>query len=278
MTIALVVGEVLSHPARHPVGTAPTELSAQAVTLPTLGNDSVSGWFIKGKPGYGAVLLLHGIRADRWQMLPRAKFLNKIGYAVLLVDLPAHGESTGQRISFGFYESVGVNTALAYLAQQLPHEKVAVIGVSLGAASLVLSEKHPRLHAVVLESMFPTITEAVDDRLTHYLGPVGHYFAPLLLWQLPYKVNATAEQLRPIAALPFLHVPVFIVSGTKDWHTTPAETQQIFQAANTPKQLWLVDGAAHEDLHSFDTHAYEAKISAFLANYLNHEPPLPNQH
>lgn len=267
--LAFAAGELLSRPARQRVGAAPAEIKAETVMLKTLANESVAGWLIEGRPGLGAVLLLHGIRADRRQMLARAKFLNKDGYAVLLIDLPAHGESTGNRITFGFHEAEGVNAALDYLTHRLPEEKIAVIGVSLGAASFIFSNTyHPSLSGVVLESMFPTITEAVVDRLVLSVGAGGGYFAPLLLWQLPYKVGVSAEQLKPIIKLPVLHVPVLIASGSEDQHTTLTETLRLFHAANEPKELWIVRGAAHQDLHAFNSKMYEAKISVFLAKYL----------
>ncbi|SJM89778.1 Alpha/beta superfamily hydrolase [Crenothrix polyspora] len=266
--LAVAAGELLSRPVNQTIGAAPSDIKAETVVLQTLAKESIAGWFIKGTAGHGVVLLLHGIRADRRQMLDRAKFLNRDGYSVLLIDLLAHGESTGERITFGFHEADGVNAALTYLIQRLPNEKIAVIGVSLGAASLVLSAIHPPLSAVVLESMFPTIAEAVTDRLKLHVGTIGSYFAPLLLWQLPIKVGVSAEQLQPIMKLPSLHAPVLIASGSEDHHTTFAETQRLFQAANTPKELWIVKGAAHEDLHAFDSRAYETRISTFLAKYL----------
>lgn len=67
-------------------------------------------------------------------MLGRARFLQSEGYSVLLVDLPAHGESLGERITFGAREAAGVTSALAFLRNELPDERVGVIGVSLGAA------------------------------------------------------------------------------------------------------------------------------------------------
>jgi uncharacterized protein len=265
---AFAVGELLSQPAQHVIGAAPADLKATSIRLPTSANESISGWFIKGKATHGAVLLLHGIRGNRLNMLARARFLNTAGYSVLLIDLLAHGESTGERITFGFHETDGVNAALNYLTEQLPNKKIAVIGVSLGAASLVLANTHTPLSAVVLESMFPSITEAVVDRLKLHLGASAGYFTPLLLWQLPFKIGVSADQLRPIAALPALHAPVLIASGSEDRHTTIMETQQLFAAANTPKELWIVKGAVHQDLHAFDRKTYEAKILMFLTEHM----------
>lgn len=263
-----VIGELLSRPARSIIGAAPKELEAKPVNLQTSSNQTVAGWFIRARAERGAVLLLHGVRADRRQMLERAKFLNREGYSVLLIDLPAHGESAGNRITFGRREAAGVRAALNYMAQQLPNQKIAVIGVSLGAASLVFADAQPAPSAVVLESMYPTITEAVVDRLRLHMGRFGGYFAPLLLWQLPLRTGISPEQLQPIAAIPSLHAPVLIVSGAEDQHTTLSETMHIFQNANQPKELWIVKGAAHVDLYDFDPVAYEARISTFLARYV----------
>lgn len=265
-------GEVLSHPHPSEVGAPPPDMAARAMETHTVAGDVVSGWIVPGQPGMGAVLLLHGVRADRRQMLERARFLHRLGYAVLLVDLPAHGASAGQRITYGKREAEGVSAALAYLARELPTERVGVIGVSLGAASLVLARpalaSTPAPAAVVLESMFPTIEEAVADRLKLYLGPMGGVLTPLLLWQLPLRLGISADQLRPIEALADLHSPVLVVSGSADMLTPLNETRRIHAAARQPEALWVVDGAAHVDLHAFDPAAYEARVGAFLAQHL----------
>ncbi len=261
-------GEVLSHAALRSIGTPPADLPAKPIVLRTARNHPVAGWMIGGKPGDGVVVLLHGVRGDRREMIGRARFLNRLGYSVLLIDLPAHGESAAERITYGSNESEGVRTALGYVSREFPDERVGVVGVSLGAASLVLSEPNPAPSAVVLESMFPTMTEAVSNRLRRYLGPLAEPLAPFLLWQLPLRLGVWPEQLQPIARLSSLRSPVLIASGSIDRHTTLSETKRLYDAASRPKELWVVEGAAHVDLHEFDPAAYESKISAFLAKYL----------
>jgi alpha-beta hydrolase superfamily lysophospholipase len=268
--IVIGAGEVLSRPANGSVGAAPIELHAESVTL-RLSNESISGWLARGTPGLGIVLLLHGVRSDRRQMLGRARFLFQAGYSIMLIDLPAHGESGGERITFGYQEAEGVKAAMRYLTETFPDEKIAVIGVSLGAASLVLSKVSPAPSAVVLESMYLTIEEAITRRLEKRFGPLGGLFTPLFLWQLPLRLGVTADQLRPIANLSALCSPVLIVSGAEDRHPTVAETQRLFESANQPKELWIIEGAAHVNLHEYNPEEYEAKVSAFLHKYLRDE-------
>ena len=96
----------------------------------------------------------------------------------------------------------------------------------------------------------------------------ARHFTPLLTWQLPLRLGIWPSELEPLTALPSLGAPVLIVSGDRDLHTTLAETKRLFQAASEPKDLWIVEGAAHVDLYAFSPEVYESKISGFLSRYL----------
>ena len=279
VTIAIVIflgffasvfgaGEVLSHHARRDIGATPIDLPYESVSIAGAEKQVIAGWQLRGRQGFGVVLLLHGVRADRRGMLERSKFLNRLGYSVLLIDLPAHGLSTGEQITYGLKEAEGVKSALKHIKNEFPSEKIGVIGTSLGAAAFVLSKRGSMVNAVVLESMFPSIQDAVKDRLNLYLGPAGELLTPLLLWQLPLRINILPDQLRPIAEIPELHAPVLIMAGDLDKHTTLVETKSIFGAANEPKDLLIFEGAAHVDLHNFAPKIYENNVENFLFKYL----------
>jgi len=196
--------------------------------------------------------------------------LHRQGYSVCLIDLPAHGESSGERISFGMAEGAGVRAAMAYVRQQLPGEKVAVIGTSLGGAALLLSHVAPGPDAVVLESVFPDIRQAIDNRVRAHIGWLADVVTPLLAWQLPLRLHLELAQLRPIDHVKALGAPVLIAAGLQDRHTTPAETRELFDAAREPKALWMVEGAAHVDLYDYAPKPYELRVLGFLDRYLGH--------
>jgi fermentation-respiration switch protein FrsA (DUF1100 family) len=261
-------GEWLSRRASASIGPPPAGWPAETVWLSTADGGAVAGWFLRGQAGRGAVLLLHGVRGDRRQMSARARLLAAAGHAVLLIDLPAHGESDGERITFGAREAAGVRAALDHLRRELPAERIGVIGLSLGAASFVLSGAAPTVHAAVLESMYPTIDEAVANRLVVRFGEPGRWLSPLLLWQVPLRLDVSTAQLRPLAAMPALGVPVLIASGTHDQQTPWRETERLFAAAAAPKALWAVEGAAHADLFAHAPAAYQQRVGAFLATHL----------
>lgn len=268
-----IAGEVLSRPERAAIGAPPAGLRAESVRLSFGDGQHLASWFLPGRPGEGVVLLLHGVRGNRLQMLARAQWLQGMGAASLLVDLPAHGESRGERIGFGRLEAPAVDAALAWLRVRQPGERIGAIGVSLGGASLLFARREPALDAVILESVYPTIDEAVHNRLAMRLGTAtAQALAPLLLAQVPWRLGVGTDQLRPIEAIRSLNTPVLIASGSLDAHTPWLETEALFAAAREPKTLWRVDGAAHVDLHAFAPAAYERRIGPWLQARLRKLP------
>ncbi|MGH8762825.1 MAG: alpha/beta hydrolase [Nitrosospira sp.] len=275
---ALGVGELLT-------GAAPTAVDSLADTLSTdfpvepvqisintgsRGTDArVHGWLRQGVRGGGMVLLVHSIRSNRVEMLSRAKFLNAQGYSVLLVDLQAHGETPGDQITFGVRESEDVEASVAYLRENFPSERIAAIGVSLGAAAIVLAQRALRLDAVVLESLHPTIEEAVENRLRLHLGELGPALSPLLLSQLSFRLDISPGELSPITRIGDLNAPLLLISGTDDRHTTVAETRRLFDAARQPKEMWIVPGGGHFNMHAYVGKEYEDRILGFLERHLH---------
>lgn len=280
---AIGVSELLTGPAPTAVSTLSTGFPAEAVQISIMaaaqGNGadttsaerSVHGWLARGVRGGGMVLLVHSIRSNRVEMLGRARFLNRIGYGTLLIDLQAHGETPGDRITFGARESEDVEASLAFLRNNFPSEKIAAIGVSLGAAAIVLARPGVRLDAVILESMHPTIKEAAENRLRLHLGDAGPALSPLLLSLLSRRLDISPAALNPISRIGELDAPLLLISGTDDRHTKVAETERLFDAARQPKEMWIVPGGGHFNMHAYAGREYEDRISGFLGRYIRGE-------
>ena len=270
--VAWYVGGALSAPVPRVIGPPPAVLVADTVTFTSQSGSIIHGWFSRGSTGQGAVLLLHGVRGDRRDMLSRAEFLHGRGFTVLLIDFQAHGESPGKRITFGDLESRDVVAALQFLRRSAPGERVGVIGVSLGAAAFVLAEGRPPVDAVVLESMYPTLEQAVADRLQIYLGRWGSALSPVLLMQVRVRLGIDADRLRPIDRIGDIHAPLLLVHGTLDQHTPIAEAQAVYAAASEPKEWWAIEGAGHVSLYRFASVGYERRVGEFLMKYLRLPP------
>lgn len=272
LTGVLLAGAALVEPAQRPVGPPPPGLPIDSVSIQSTSGVTLRGWFARGEPGVGAVLLLHALRGDRRGMLGRARMLYGAGYSVLLLDLQAHGESDGNRITFGHLESRDAQAGVAWLRQGLPGEPVAALGRSLGGAACLLGEGPLSVEALVLEAVYPDIRDAVRNRLRLRLGPAGGLLEPLLTLQVRPVLGIDPAALRPVEAIRRLQAPVLIIAGELDRHTPLVESRRLFNAAPGAKRLWVVPAAGHEDYHRRRPAEYAAQVLGFLRAYL---PPMP---
>ncbi len=256
---AFFVGGRLVAPALQDIGPPPSDFPCETVAIESQSCSTLAGWFADPQQSRGTVVLLHPIRGNRLSMLNRARFLHRAGYAVLLIDLQAHGQSPGRHITAGYLERLDAQAAVAYAHQRRPHEPVAVIGWSLGGAAALLASPLD-IDALVLEAVYPTIEQAVNDRVRMRLGPLSPLAAQLLLVQIKPRLGIGCAQLHPIDHAADVGCPLLIMAGSDDRHTPLAETQSLFNAAADPRQLLIFDGAAHEDLLAFAPERYQTAV------------------
>ena len=262
-----LVGSRLAAPAYRKIGQPPKGLKAEDISIVSSGEKQIKGWLFRSDQKNGVIILMHGIRGNRTAMLGRAKFLFADGYSVLLFDFQAHGESDGEHITFGYLESQDTRAAVNFARKQYPSQPVGVIAQSLGGAACLIGESPIEADALILESVYPSIEEAVANRLEIYVGKIGRCFTPILTMQLQFRFDIDPDKLRPEHGIGKLRCPVFLINGSADRRTTLSETRRLYHAAPEPKELWIVQEARHVDLHRFGKVRYEKRVSAFLKKH-----------
>ncbi len=261
-----MLGSQLLAPANHSVP-LPVGFPAQVVSIPGNGH-AIAGWWLDKGHDSPIVLLLPAIRADRSSMVSRAQLLIGHGFSVLLIDLQGHGETPGDAITLGWRESADVEAAHDWLRRTAPSRRIGVVGCSLGGAAVLLGRQPASFDAVVLEAVYPRVDRAVENRIRMRLGPFAPLLAPLLIMQLQPRLHVSPHDLEPIRSINRLGSPVLVVAGSRDEHTTLAESEELFHAAVQPKRLWVVDGARHQDFLAFDPEGYRTEVVGFLLDHL----------
>ncbi|MBI4624136.1 MAG: alpha/beta hydrolase [Verrucomicrobia bacterium] len=192
--------------------------------------------------------------------------------AALLYDARAHGESGGDLVSFGWFETRDLLGALDWLRTRGFH-KFGCVGVSQGGGTIALAAA--KLHGVrwvVLESVYPTLSNAIDRRFRRTFGLPGWFAAALMVPLAEWRIGINAGTISPRDAIARLSCPVLVMSGDHDEHTRPEDAREVFEHASEPKSFWLVPGAAHVDLYGYAKHDYEVRLLEFIAK-ANPTPP-----
>ncbi|MEM7426531.1 MAG: alpha/beta fold hydrolase, partial [Pseudomonadota bacterium] len=228
----------------------------------------VAAWHADLDPDAALIILAHGNRSDRRSLIGRAAMLTRAGYAVLLLDLRAHGESPGAHRSFGYGEARSIVAAIGYVRSRWPSRKVGLIGISLGGASAIVAARQARADAYVLEAVYSDLRTAAQNRFAKRLGELGRVVADLVLLQVPWRLGFYLDELSMTARIPEIKAPVLMIAGDRDRRTTVDDTRALFAAAEEPKTLWMIPGARHEDFHARQPREYERSVLSFFRTSL----------
>src|SRR5690349_18144026 len=78
------IGGQLTAPCPRTCGDLPKDLPGEKVEFSSASGANLRGWFIPAEKNLATIILMHGVRGSRVEMLGRARFLHEAGYSVLL--------------------------------------------------------------------------------------------------------------------------------------------------------------------------------------------------
>jgi len=247
--------------------TGPLNLPHQDVTVTTTDGVDISGWYIPGTRPEG-IVLVHGVHANRGYLIPQAEILAGAGYHVLLIDLRGHGYSGGRLMTYGYREALDVRAAVDYLLALPEVEQVGVLGHSLGGAAVVrAAATDDRIQAVVVQSSYSSLSQAIDESFQNYSVFPKRPFAPLFISLAEIIVGAQVSDVDSARDLATMSPrPVLIIHSVDDNLFPLHHAETMFQAAQEPKELWTVTGLGHVNPMIQHEEAYRDEILTFFAD------------
>jgi fermentation-respiration switch protein FrsA (DUF1100 family) len=253
-------------PAPEPVGPPPADFpSLKPVSFTTSDGWTLSGWQAPAHGKTSTVILLHQYKANRWAMMERARLLHRLGYGVLLYDARACGESAGDRVSFGIHERNDLIAAVQFLQDQ-GIATLGALGRSQGAATVLLSSAP--LDAIVLESCYDELRKSFRRRMETHLG----FYLPgadlPLWWMTRHRLQLNEVPHHPAEEAAKVRAPKLIIAGSMEKRLPTTDTMNLYNQASTPKELWMVEGGAHEDFYSYMPSEYEDRVGSFFEQQL----------
>lgn len=271
---AYSISRWITRPALRPLKLSPQGLGLMWETLEcrTADRFRLRGWLIHpSTPAAGTVMLFHGLRNTREQMLSRAELFARNGYRCVAFDHRAHGESQGKRTSFGFLEGRDVSAVNELVRQRWPNEPRALLGISMGAAAICFAARDTsQCDAIILESCYRDIATAFQNRLRHGYPPWYQKLSRGVVWITERRLGLRLNQINCSKDIALLTpAPVLLLTGTEDPHATPDEVRQLYECCREPRELWLVQNAKHKDVFEVGGSAYQERVLDFLARRMS---------
>ena len=242
----------------------------------------IAGWWLPATPAEGdgpapAVIVVHGFTACRHDhaVLMPAGMLHRNGFSVLLIDLRDHGDSTREdgRFAGGTDEYRDVLGAWDWLRaeQGLPAASIGLLGISLGAATVLLATgQEPEVAAVWEDSSYADLGAAIDAELTREGYPTLLVPGGVLMARIISGDDLVSYS--PLDAVRALDGrPLFITHGTSDTRLIADyghELEAAVRAEDGVVDSWFVEGAGHTEAMLTHPADYEERLVGFFETTL----------
>jgi uncharacterized protein len=243
---------------RHPERTGIEGLAE--ISFSSADGRRVAGWYAPSR-NRAAIILVHGTGAERSSLVFETGFLSQAGFGVLALDLPGQGASEG-RTRWGVPERHAISAAVDWLRTrgEVDPERIGGFGFSMGAYVLTQAAVlDRRLRAVALVS---SPNEVVEH---NWLATAKWGLLTQVPCYLALRAYGQSLDLPPKRVIGSIAPrAVLIVGGDLDPLVPAFMARQLFSAAGSPKELWLVPRAHHADFAQIAGPEYRNRVTGFF--------------
>jgi len=218
------------------------------IKLTTPNGEKISAKLFRNEKADFTILYSHGNAEDIFTLSPFFEELSKLGFNVLAYDYRGYGTSEGKPTENNAYQDI--EAAYNYLVneQNIAPEKIIIHGRSLGGAVSIDLASRKKCGGVIIESSF---------------------FSAFKVWTR-FKFYPF-DKFSGIDKIVRIKCPILFIHGAKDDLIPVLHSETMFEKANEPKFLYLVENANHNDLVAIAGKKYPQEILKF-ANYLKSSP------
>jgi alpha-beta hydrolase superfamily lysophospholipase len=263
--LAILVDNALSSPKPSAIPERETigSMTVEQVSFASADELTLRGWLIR-TPGTRAVVLLHGLGANRIQHLAKAELYVELGFSVLTYDARCHGASDCSRITGGLEERLDLEAAVEFMRAE-GYDTLGLDGFSMGAATITFVDQDAVAPAfVVLESSYKDMPTLIRNAAMRMHLPAA--FAMPVLWRMGMRLGDSIETISPIHNLAKVSVPTLMLLGDSEFQVSPNQAREMFDVcAAKVKQIYIFEHAGHEIFCETQGDLYEHYLKDFLA-------------
>jgi len=221
-------------------------LDYEDVTLRTVDDVQLHGWYIPRQQSQQVLLFFHGNAGNISHRRHSIEIFHRLGLNVFIIDYRGYGQSEGSPGEQGLYEDA--DAAWRYLIEEKAFApgQILIFGRSLGGAVAAKLASDVNARGLMLES---TLSSARDF--------ARHAFKILSrLVVMRYDFN-TIEYIQHV------NYPVLVMHSPKDEIMPFHLGEKVFQAANQPKKFIHMRGD-HNNGFLISQPAYEQQLDNWL--------------
>ncbi|MCI8925410.1 MAG: alpha/beta hydrolase [Lachnospiraceae bacterium] len=220
-----------------------------------------------------AVICFHGYTGEGLSNhIAIADYFLKKGYAMLMPDARAHGESEGEYIGFGCLDRKDALSWVNWLIGKCGNDVAIMLhGTSMGGATVLMAsglDLPCQVKGIVSDCGFTSPKEV----FTHVLNHMYHLpaFPAIQGADLINKRLAGygMDECNAKYEVQKAKVPILFIHGSSDTFVPVSMCHEIYENCASPKRKLIVEGAAHAESYYKDMADYEKVLTEFAGEIM----------
>jgi uncharacterized protein len=220
-------------------------------------------------PSKKTVILVHGYNSWNGSMGGFAQYyIEKLGYNVLMPDLRGHGKSEGNYIGFGWHDRKDILQWIDVIIGKVGSDTQIVLhGVSMGATTVLMTcgeDLSINVKCIISDCAYSSVADILGYQAKRMFKmpkfPLIYFTSLICKLKAGYYVGeaSTLKQVRNSK------LPILFIHGSADKFVPTEMVYRLYDSAVCPKQLLVVEAAAHGTSFWKDPRAYQAALEEFL--------------
>ena len=223
------------------------------------------------KPSNVCVIVIHGYTSSPRSMGVYAKKYHELGYNVLMPSLNGHADSEASVVTMGWYDRLDVIDWINYLVQSDPDIKIILHGVSMGAATTMMTtgENIPsNVKAAVADCGYTYVWDIFDNKIRNNFKL--HTFPTLYSANTVNKLYSGFDfkQASSVDQLKKSNTPTIFLHGDKDTFVPYEMLDKVYDACAAEKEKVTIPNSPHARNSCSNPELYWGSICNFINKYI----------
>lgn len=254
------------------------DITANKLVFNTEDNIDIVGYEVYTQEPKAVVIFISGIHNPSvTSFFGHAKMLLDNGYASILYDMRAHGESEGNEIGLGYKEVLDTKAVVNYILESNKYEDIPIVvyGLSMGGATAINSiGEISEIDGLISLSAYSSWEDVFCDNIEAMGAPAiyAQIQKPFVKLYTVFKYGFKSYDIIPKKEIMKLgDRPALIIHSSKDSQVFLSNFERIIENAPEHVETWVIEGDNHMIIGDMfltpsDNKQYSKKIITFLNN------------
>ncbi|MDF2533046.1 MAG: alpha/beta hydrolase [Clostridia bacterium] len=219
------------------------------------------------------VILIHGYNSWNGSMGGFAQYyLETLGYNVLLPNLRGHGKSEGNYIGFGWHDRRDVLQWINLILEKTGDTAQIVLhGVSMGGATVLMAsgEKLPNnVKCIVSDCAYASTASILGYQMKRMFKLPNFPIIYITSFICKLRAGYSFSEASALKQVQNSNIPILFIHGSADKFVPTKMVYELYEAATCPKQLLIIEEAAHGTSFWKNSLLYKDNVESFFKTYI----------